>query len=101
EAGSRLIGMAEGAGGTLNLAGDGGVGTLTGLGSQFTGFAQYAVLAGANWTLTGTNTIALGAALTDSGTLVTQGMLQGFQLSIDGLGALLAVRDGALVSGGI
>ncbi len=75
EGGSRLVGKAAGAAGTLDLAGAGGTGTLSGLGSQYTGFAQYAVLSGANWTLAGGNTIGNGATLTNGSTLIDAGQL--------------------------
>ena len=72
EAGSKLVGSAAGGGGTLDLAGGAGPGTLSGLGSEYTGFAQLAVLAGAAWTLTGSNAAPL---LTDDGTLSNTGTL--------------------------
>jgi hypothetical protein len=58
-------------------------GTLTGLGTQFTDFSQITVAANASWTLTGANTIASGAtltelngaALTDTGTLANDGAI--------------------------
>ncbi len=67
--GSRLVGQAVGGGGTLDLAAAGGPGTLSGLGIQITGFAQYAVLAGADWTLDGVNRIGSHKTLTDAGRL--------------------------------
>ncbi|HTZ34612.1 MAG TPA: hypothetical protein VMB84_01230, partial [Stellaceae bacterium] len=75
EAGSTLVGAAVGNGGTLAWGGAGGPGTITGLGSEYSGFSHYAVLAGADWTLTGTQTIPPGAALTDAGTLAVYGDL--------------------------
>ena len=56
EGGSQLVGEAKGGGGTLDLGGGGGAGTLSGLGSQVFDFAQYTVLSGADWTLNGANT---------------------------------------------
>jgi len=84
EGGSRLVGKVVGGGGTLDLAGGGGPGTLSGLGSEVTGFAQVSVLAGADWTLGGNNTIGSGTTLTAAGRLAP------------GSGGLIAV-----VSGGV
>ncbi len=73
EAGSRLIGVAQGGGGTLELAQ--GTGTITGLGTAFTGFGQYQIDAGGTWTLTGANTVAAGTTLTNAGLLTLAGSL--------------------------
>ena len=75
EAGSTLIGVAAGDGGTLKLGSGTGAGTLSGLGSAFTGFAQYQVVAGATWTLNSSNTIAAGDTLTSDGDLTVAGTL--------------------------
>jgi RTX calcium-binding nonapeptide repeat (4 copies) len=59
----------------LELASGTSIGTLTGLGAEFTDFAQIAVDAGANWTLSGTSTLVAGGALTDNGVLTVGGSL--------------------------
>jgi hypothetical protein len=51
---------------TLELASAGSVGTLSGLGTKYVDFAQVTVDAGAQWTLTGANTLAAGYTLTDA-----------------------------------
>jgi hypothetical protein len=60
---------------TLELASAGSAGTLSGLGTQFVDFARVTVDAGAQWTLTGANTLAAGYTLTDAGTLTNAGPL--------------------------
>ncbi|WP_158927681.1 Hint domain-containing protein [Acidisphaera sp. S103] len=74
---------------TLELAADASAGTLSGLGTQFINFAQIAVDAGAQWTLTGSNTLASGETITNAGTL----MLSDATLS----GAAALINDGAIV----
>lgn len=65
-----------GGGATLALGGGAGTFTLAALAAEYTGFGRYRVLAGANWTLTGSNTLASGAApLSNSGTLTNTGKL--------------------------
>jgi hypothetical protein len=67
----------------LYLTADLSNGTLSGIGTQLTNFAQITVGADASWTLTGANTIAAGttltelsgASLTDTGTLVNDGSI--------------------------
>ena len=58
---------------TLELGSGASAGTLSGIGTQFIGFGQVTVDSGANWTLTGANTILSGATLADSGTLTNTG----------------------------
>ncbi len=58
---------------TLELASSASAGTLHGLGSHYVNFAQTTIDAGATWTLTGYNSLASGATLTNSGTLVLSG----------------------------
>ena len=68
---------------TLELASGASAGTLSGLGTQFIDFAQTTIDADASWALTGANTIAAGAtltelngaSLTDTGTLVNDGTI--------------------------
>jgi hypothetical protein len=58
-----------GASNTLELASGSSTGTVSGLGTEFTGFAAVTVDAGATWDLAGANTLAATATLTNSGTL--------------------------------
>ena len=53
---------------TLELA-SGGVGALSGLGSQYIGFAAITIDSSASWVLTGSNSLAAGTTLTNSGAL--------------------------------
>jgi autotransporter passenger strand-loop-strand repeat protein len=53
----------------LELATGSSGGTLSGLGTNFTGFGTVTVDGGAAWELIGTNTLAAGATLVNSGTL--------------------------------
>lgn len=68
--GSTLDGHAYGGGGTLALGADGGAGTLSALGTQYTAFEHLVVQTGADWTLAGTNTIAGGVTLNAGATLL-------------------------------
>jgi hypothetical protein len=54
---------------TLELASGSSAGTIGGFGTQYTGFSQTTIDAGASWTLTGTNAFAAGTTLTNAGTL--------------------------------
>ena len=60
---------------TLELASSGSAGTLSGFGSQYLNFAQITIDSGASWTLAGSNTIASGVTLSDSGALALIGTL--------------------------
>jgi hypothetical protein len=60
---------------TLELASGATTGTLSGLGTQFVGFVQTTIDAGANWILSGANTVVAGTPLTNSGTLTDTGTL--------------------------
>ena len=60
---------------TMELASAASAGTLSGLGTQFVGFSAITIDSGANWTLSGANTLAAGITLTDSGTLSDSGTL--------------------------
>jgi hypothetical protein len=73
DAGSRFIGKVLGGGGTLELAGTSG--TLSGLGSSFSGFGLVDVMAGADWSFLGTDFVASAgtSSLIDSGVLVLKG----------------------------
>jgi Hint domain len=85
--GGNAIGAAQVS--TLELASAGSAGTLSGLGTQFVDFAQVTVDAGAQWTLTGANTLASGDTITNAGTL----MLSDATLS----GAAAFINNGAIV----
>ena len=83
----------------LELASGATAGTLSGLGSQFVNFSQAAVDAGAAWTLTGSNTIAIGETFTDNGTLantgtITGGITLGSGASLSNLGGTIAQSGG-------
>ncbi len=62
-------------GDTLELASAASIGTIGGLGTNFTGFDTVAVDAGATWLLTGTNTLGVTTTLTNGGTLEVAGTL--------------------------
>ena len=84
EAGSTFIGVIEGGGGRLALAG-GGAGTISGFGgsgtltgavdAHFSGFGSYEIAAGGAWTLVGSDTLAAASVLVDEGTLINSGAL--------------------------
>ena len=82
---------------TLELATGASAGTLFGLGTKYINFAQVTVDAGANWTLTGYNTIATGDTLTNSGSLTISsvGTLSGSGL-VDGP----LENDGQIIANG-
>ncbi|HLY58458.1 MAG TPA: hypothetical protein VKS60_23045, partial [Stellaceae bacterium] len=99
EAGSELIGKASGDDGTLELGGGAGSGSIAGIGSgtlsgstsgTFSGISVYAVGSGADWTLTGSNTIASfeTLALLAGGTLVNDGTILMAGGTLDDLGVL-------------
>ena len=83
------VATAAGTGNVLELASSASAGTISGLGSSFAGFGNIQVDSGAQWTTTGTNSIASGATLTNSGTVSVTGTL-----SITG-----SLIDGGTVSG--
>jgi hypothetical protein len=60
---------------TLELASGGSAGTLAGLGTQFVDFASVIVDAGADWVLSGSNTVAAGVGLAVDGDLSVAGSL--------------------------
>ncbi len=66
--GGNTIGAAQTS--TLELSSDTGAGTISSLGTQFADFAQISIDSGANWTLINSNSLAVGATLTNSGTLI-------------------------------
>ena len=87
---------------TLELTA-GGNGTLTGLGTQFTNFAQGTIDTGANWTLSATNSVATGftltnsGTLTDTGTLLNSGTMTGSTLRLNG-GVLTNQTNGTVTA---
>jgi hypothetical protein len=87
---------------TLELAGGGTAGTLSGLGAQYTHFSQVSVDAGSDWTLSGANTLVAGATLTDSGMLTDAGTLINDGTVIGGFGGFGGGggRNGIAVAGG-
>jgi RTX calcium-binding nonapeptide repeat (4 copies) len=97
EAHAVFIGTVDGAGGTLQLAGSSGAGALTGIGTSFTNFSNVSINSGATWTLTGANTIAAGATLTDDGTLIDTGSISG-GINLAATGALLSIAGGGYLS---
>jgi len=81
--GSTIVGTVSGGntvGGTafsqVSLYAGTGTGTITGLGTKYTGFQFYSVFSG-DWLLTGTNTMSAGAKLNISSTLTNSGAVQG------------------------
>jgi hypothetical protein len=62
---------------TIELATGSGTGTISGLGSNFQDFSTVEVDSGAQWTITGSNSLASGTTLTDLGTLTNAGTFAG------------------------
>ncbi|MGC2414570.1 MAG: hypothetical protein WA459_17970 [Stellaceae bacterium] len=60
---------------TLELSSGAGIGTLSGLGTQYLGFSVVTVDAGAQWVLSGGNTLDAGVTLDDRGALTIAGAL--------------------------
>ena len=59
----------------LELASGASVGTLSGIGGQFTNFTTVMVDPNTSWTLTGDNTLTAASTFTNAGTLLTSGAL--------------------------
>ena len=99
--GAVFNGLVAGAGNTLELSGAGN-GVLSGLGSEFTGFAEVTEDAGSRWTLTGGNTVASAITLVSGAVLTVAGSLQksGGGVAVDLDGGLL-VNGGALAGGAV
>ncbi len=77
EPGAVFVGSVVGGSGnnTLELGSAGSTGTVAGLGTSFKNFGTIVVDAGAQWVLSGSNTINNGATLTNAGTLNIAGIL--------------------------
>jgi hypothetical protein len=100
----------KGGGGTLELAADGGVGTLTGLGTRIESFGTVVVDVGASWAFTGAN-VLLGplrndGSLTNLGTFTNRSVLtNNATLTNDGMfvnfgtitGSFVGTAQGTLV----
>jgi hypothetical protein len=80
----------------LELASGGSTGTLSGLGIDFINFGTVTVDVGASWNLSGTNTVASGTSLIDSGTLTDAGSISG-GVTV-GNGGVLTVASGGTVT---
>jgi len=87
ESGSALIGAAIGGGAAVQWGT--GSGTITGLGTSFSGFGAYTVNVGGAWTLAGANTVVAGATLVARGALSVGG-------AIDNIGTIEALVTGVL-----
>jgi hypothetical protein len=87
-------------GSTLALGTGAGVGTATGLGSQFLYFTEVVVDAGASWSLTGGNTVVVNQTFTDSGTLTNAGYLGVGSGGISLAGGASFSNSGTLAGGG-
>jgi hypothetical protein len=87
-----IVGNVLGGGGTLELAGAAGPGTLTGLGSTIAGFATVTVDAAAHWSLSGTSKVAAGAQLTNNGTLDLLGYVINSGKITNAAGTTLALK---------
>ncbi len=97
EAGSTLIGTAIGGRGILELGA--GTGTISGLGSNFTGFANMIIDSGGSWALSGTNNFAgfMGVEL-ENGASLNGGLTLGgpnHQLVIGAGASIIGLVNGA------
>lgn len=72
-ASGQLIGSVRGGGGTLELARSPAAGTLEGLGTQITGFADIEIDTHATWSFAAGSSIATGTSLSNAGTLALLG----------------------------
>ncbi len=90
-------GLDGGIGSVLNLEPGAEPGTLTGIGSIITGFDTIVADVGADWTLTGANTVSAGVKLMVDGTLANTGRLAGY---VDLYGGVLTNAAGGTIAGG-
>ncbi len=94
--GAVFDGTVNAGGGVLELASGSSAGTVTGIGSHYTGFNHVVVDPGAAWTLaSGTLAGAAGAYLTDNGTLTNDATVL---IEIHALGAGLTNASGGTIS---
>ena len=89
---------------TLELASSASIGTLSGLGSKYINFGSIVVDTNADWSLSGSNTVASGSVLTltdaslsDSSALVNNGGVVLTPSSYLGVGGLLGVGTATIV----
>jgi hypothetical protein len=113
DAGAVFVGLVTGGNAalsTLELASGPGIGTLSGLGTQFVQFGSIIVDAGANWLFSGNNTIASTVTLTNAGSLSFTGTFDdagaligtgGTAISFGGIGSVLVIEQGAVLQGTI
>src|SRR5262249_51823762 len=103
-----FVGKVDGGTGsnTLELASAASAGTITAIGTSFKNFGTIAVDAGAQWTITGSNTVASGTTYTDSGTLQVDGTIGNTTVQSGGIldgtgttGALTVESGGTLAPG--
>ena len=99
--GAVFVGKVSGASATsaLVLASAAGAGTLTGLGTQFTGFKTVTENAGAKWIFAGTNSLASTTVLAVNGVLTYTGKLT-VASSIIGTGSVSISSSSVLSVGG-
>lgn len=83
---------------TMILASAASAGTISGLGSQFINFARTTIEAGADWTLTGVNTLVDQTTLTNNGTIAVTGTLTADDLL--GSGRVIVSGGGTITTTG-
>ncbi|MBV9825088.1 MAG: hypothetical protein JO001_05380, partial [Alphaproteobacteria bacterium] len=99
EGGSQIVGIVTGGGGVLDLDSAGGIGTLTGYGSQYVNFSELNVVSGANWVLSSNNTFSGGLQISDLGTLsIMESLVNSGTFSATSVGTLSIA--GILVNSG-
>jgi hypothetical protein len=102
---------------TLELASGASAGTMSGLGTKYVGFSAVTIDSGAQWTFAGSNTLAAGVTLTNSGTgtvagtLVNDGRVTGAsngiavgatgQLTNSSGGTITATNTAVVLAGGL
>jgi hypothetical protein len=92
---------AQGTANTLSLLSSSSTGTVSGLGTSFTGFDTVTLGTGAQWLLSGSNSLAGGATIGTGGVLTLGGTLQvGGALSLTGSGTIAVGATGSLEVGG-